>query len=74
MNRIKEIEARREVILSVMRSIRSMKKGSVAEQYQKVHHKGKQEPVLTQILHLIFEDALRPLSVRFSGCCIHRDQ
>ena len=46
MNGIKEIEARREVILSEIRSIRSMKKGSIAKQYQKVHHKGKKEPVL----------------------------
>ena len=46
MNRIKEIDARRDTILAEMRSIRTMKKGSVTRQFQKVRHKGKTEPVL----------------------------
>ena len=33
MSRIKEIDARRDTILSEMRSIRTMKKGSVTKQF-----------------------------------------
>jgi hypothetical protein len=46
MNTTEEIEARRNAILDEIRSIRSMKQGSVTEQYLKVKHKGKSEPVL----------------------------
>jgi len=46
MPSIKQIEEAREAILEEMRSIRSMKKGSVTEQFLKVKHKGKKEPVL----------------------------
>lgn len=41
-----EVQSRRDRVLAQMRSIRSMKRGSVNEQYLKVHHKGKVEPVL----------------------------
>ena len=46
MENIKKIEAERESVLSEMRSIRSMRKGNVSEQYLKVQHKGKKKPVL----------------------------
>jgi hypothetical protein len=42
----KEIEQRRDAILEEMRQIRSMERGSITEQYMKVHHKGKKEPVM----------------------------
>jgi hypothetical protein len=46
MDRIKEIEKRRKEILREMGGIRSMRRGSVNEQFLKVSHKGKKEPVL----------------------------
>jgi hypothetical protein len=46
MQVLKEIEEKREVILKQMRQIRSMERGSITEQYMKVPHKGKKEPVM----------------------------
>lgn len=46
MATISEVEARRDAILEQMRAIRSMERGSITEQYLKVPHKGKKEPVL----------------------------
>lgn len=46
MSSIREIEKARQSILKQMQSIRSMKKGSVTEQFLKVKHKGKKDPVL----------------------------
>jgi len=41
MNDLKTIEARRDALLEQMRSIRSMKSGSITQQYLKVPQKGK---------------------------------
>ena len=46
MNKIKELEACRDAVLREMRSIRSMRRGSITEQYLKVKHKGKKQPVV----------------------------
>jgi hypothetical protein len=46
MNAVQQIETRREAILGQMRAIRSMERGSINEQFLKVAHKGKKEPVL----------------------------
>jgi hypothetical protein len=46
METVKEIEKKREAILEEMRSIRSMKRGTINEQYLKVRQKGREEPVL----------------------------
>ncbi len=46
MNDIKQVEKRRDAILEQMRGIRSMERGSITEQYLKVPHKGKRDPVL----------------------------
>ena len=46
MGTIQELEARREAILAEMRGLRSMQRGTVNQQYLKVHHQGKREPVL----------------------------
>jgi len=46
MKTIVEIEQAREAILEEMRSMRSMRKGSVSKQFLKVKHKDKIEPVL----------------------------
>ena len=46
MANIKEIEEKREIILNEMRSIRSMKRGTINEQYFKMPSKGRDAPVL----------------------------
>ncbi len=46
MDHVQEIEKRRKEILREMGGIRSMRRGSVSEQFLKVPHKGKKEPVL----------------------------
>jgi len=46
MDNVKELEARRDAVLEQMRSMRSMRRGTITEQYLKVKHKGKKEPVL----------------------------
>ena len=45
MNEINQIKKRRDAILEQMQGIRSMERGSITEQYLKVAHKGKKEPV-----------------------------
>ena len=46
MKTTEEYEARREAILAEMRSLRCMRRGTVAKQYLKVRHKGRDEPVV----------------------------
>ena len=46
MRTIKELEERRIRILKEMGMVRSMKRGTINEQYLKVKLKGKKEPVL----------------------------
>ena len=46
MNQLKEIETRREQILEQLRQIRSLQRGTINQQYLKVPHKGKPQPVL----------------------------
>ena len=46
MEPLADLETRRERLLSDMRSIRSMKRATINEQYLKVSHKGKTEPIL----------------------------
>jgi len=43
---IEELIARRDSILREMGSIRCMKRGTITEQYLRVRHKGRSEPVL----------------------------
>ena len=46
MQAVKKIEQERDAVLEEMRNIRSMERGSITEQYMKVPHKGKKEPVM----------------------------
>ena len=46
MKTIKDIEAKRDALLEQMRHIRSIRPGTINEQYLKVHHKGNKQPVL----------------------------
>lgn len=45
MDTVRELEQQRERILKQMRQIRSMRRGTINEQYLKVPHKGQAEPV-----------------------------
>lgn len=46
MNRVQELEVRRERLLEAMEGIRSVNRGSVTEQYYEVKLQGKSESVL----------------------------
>jgi hypothetical protein len=46
MNTLQEIENRRNAILHEIRSIRSMKRGTINEQYLKVPQRGTKQPAL----------------------------
>ena len=46
MDTVRQLERRRERILEQLRQIRSMRRGTINEQYLKVPHKGQAAPVL----------------------------
>lgn len=46
MDTINDLQSRRESILEEMRSIRSLRRGNISEQFLKVRHQGLREPVL----------------------------
>ena len=46
MDTARTLEEKRGRVLEQMRAIRSMRPGSVTEQYLKVTHKGKRKPVM----------------------------
>ncbi len=53
MDVIEGIEARREAVLQEMRSIKSMKRGTINEQYLKVPQKGSSKPALRGPYHVL---------------------
>lgn len=53
MEAMQDLEAKREAVLDQMRSIRSMKRGTINKQYLKVRHKGKKQPVLRGPYHVL---------------------
>ncbi len=46
MDTVRTLEEKREQVLEQIWAIRSMRRGSVTEQYLKVRHKGKRKPVV----------------------------
>jgi len=46
MDSVRSLDEKRERVLEQMRALRSMRRGSVTEQYLKVRHKGKRKPVV----------------------------
>ncbi len=53
METTRDIEARREAVLHEMRSIKSMKRGTINEQYLKVPQKGASKPALRGPYHVL---------------------
>ena len=53
MKEIQELEEKREATLDQMRAMRTMKRGTINEQYLKVRHKGKKQPVLRGPYHVL---------------------
>ena len=46
MDTVRQLERQRERILEQLRQIRSMRRGSISEQFLKVPHKGQAQPAL----------------------------
>lgn len=46
MDTVRRLEQQRRAVLEQMEAIRSMRRGTVNEQYVKVPHKGRTEPIL----------------------------
>ncbi|MFH1741157.1 MAG: DUF6788 family protein [bacterium] len=53
MNSIQDLEARRNAILDEMGSIRSMRRGTINQQFLKVPQKGKKEPARRGPYHVL---------------------
>jgi hypothetical protein len=45
MPTVQELESRRDAVPQEVRSIRSMKRGTINEQFLEVHHSGIKEPI-----------------------------
>jgi hypothetical protein len=68
MNSIHELEARRDAILDEMRSIRSLRRGNISEQFLKVQHQGIRAPVLRGPYYVLMRrDGKRVISQRVSS-------
>jgi hypothetical protein len=68
MSTIHDLEARRDAILNEMRSIRSLRRGNISEQFLKVRHQGIKEPVLRGPYYVFLRrDGKRVISQRVSS-------
>lgn len=64
---IPTIQARREAILNEMRSIPSMKRGTINEQFLKVSQKGKKHPVLRGPYYVVSrQEGNKTVSIRLT--------
>jgi hypothetical protein len=68
MNTINDLESRRNAILEEMRSIRSLRRGNISEQFLKVKHQGIREPVLRGPYYLLLRrDGKKVISQRVTS-------
>lgn len=68
METINGIEAKRNAILEEMRSIRSLRRGNISEQFLKVKHQGIKEPVLRGPYYVLLRrDGMKVISQRVSA-------
>ena len=68
MDTVQDLERRREAVLEQMRSIRSMRRGTVNQQYLKVPHKGRAHPGLCGPYYVLsHKEAGRTISHRLSA-------
>jgi hypothetical protein len=68
MHTIHDLETRRDAILNEMRSIRSLRRGNISEQFLKVRHQGIREPVLRGPYYVFLRrDGKKVISQRVSS-------
>jgi hypothetical protein len=68
MNTINDLEAKRDAILQEMRSISSLRRGNISEQFLKVRHRGFREPVLRGPYYVLLRrDGKKVISQRVSS-------
>lgn len=73
MDTVRQLEQRREAIIQQMRSIRSMRRGTVNKQYLKVPHKGRAEPALCGPYYLLtHKEAGKTVSQRLPADQVER--
>lgn len=68
MANVQDVETQRNALLDEMRSIRSMMRGTINEQYFKSHPQGKSEPVIRGPYYVLSRrEGKKTLSVRLTS-------